>query len=154
MLNQMTEKDAEEVGIPEHERSADRVKGNNAPPAKAVWRHFINVELPNGDEVGVVVPWDFPGQGAPSAQMAEAERAADSVFIALLTRLTLEGRAVSHKVRPNYAPAVFAPEPEAKAAKVSKRRLVDSMRRLFHANRIHVDTKDRKGREGHVITIV
>jgi hypothetical protein len=47
-LNQMAEKDAEAVGIPEHERSAyfrvDRVKGNNAPPSKAVWRHFVNVE--------------------------------------------------------------------------------------------------------------
>ena len=38
MLNQMMEKDAEEVGIPEHERSTyfrvDRVKGNNAPPSQ------------------------------------------------------------------------------------------------------------------------
>ena len=69
MLNQMMAKDAEEVGIPEHERGyyfrVDRVKGNN-PPSKAVWRRFVNVELPNTDEVGVVEPWDFPGQGEAS----------------------------------------------------------------------------------------
>ena len=63
MLNQMREKDAADVGIPEHERTAyfrvDRVKGNNSPPRQAVWRRFVNVELPNTDEVGVVVPWLF-----------------------------------------------------------------------------------------------
>ena len=86
--------------------------------------------------------------------MAEAEKAADHVFLALLTRLTLDGRAVSHKVGPNYAPAVFAQEPEAKSASVSKRRLVDAMRRLFHGKRIRAEVRDRKGRESHVITLV
>ena len=79
MLNQMPEKEADEVGVPEHERSmyfrVDRVKGNNAPPEKAVWRRFINVELPNCDDVGVVVPWDYPGQGnSPGQGRARARR--------------------------------------------------------------------------------
>jgi hypothetical protein len=71
MLNLMTKTDAEGVGIPEFERASyfrvDRVKGNNAaPPSAAIWRKFVNVDLPNSDEVGVVVPWEFPGQGAAS----------------------------------------------------------------------------------------
>jgi hypothetical protein len=46
-----------------------------------VWRRFVNVELPNSDEVGVVVAWEFPGQDSPSAEMAQAERAAEAMFM-------------------------------------------------------------------------
>jgi RecA-family ATPase len=143
MLNQMTEKEAQDVGIPEHERTAyfrvDRVKGNNAPLSKPVWRRFVSVELPNSDEVGVVVPWNFPGQGAPSPEMATAERAAEAVFLSLLARLTLEGRTVSASAGSNYAPNLFYQEPEAKAGKIGKRVLADAMRRLFATNRIRVE---------------
>jgi RecA-family ATPase len=157
MLNQMTEKDAEAVGIQEHERTSyfrvDRVKGNNAPPAKAVWRRFVNVELPNTDEVGVAVPWDFPGQGTPSPEMTAAEQAADVVFMQLLVRLTMEGRTVSEKSGANYAPHVFSQEREAKAAKLGKRPLAEAMRRLFRAKRIRVELSDRKGREVHRLVV-
>ena len=62
VLNQKTSKDAENFGVPEHERASyfrvDRVKGNKAPPSKAVWRHFVSVALMNEDEVcrGAVAP--------------------------------------------------------------------------------------------------
>jgi hypothetical protein len=155
MLNQMTAKDAEEVGIPEHERGyyfrVDRVKGNNAPPSKAVWRRFVNVELPNTDEVGVVEPWDFPGQGEASPQKTEAERTADHVFTQLLMRFTLEGRTVSDSAGANYAPHAFAQEPEARVAKISKRRLVESMRRLFAAKRIRVERVSVGGHQRHAL---
>ena len=97
MLNLMTKTDAEGVGIPEFERASyfrvDRVKGNNAaPPSAAIWRKFVNVDLPNSDEVGVVVPWEFPGQGAaPSPEKAEAERKVEHVFLALLLRIHERG---------------------------------------------------------------
>jgi hypothetical protein len=78
VLNQMTTKEAETAGIEGHERHSyfrvDTVKRNNAPPSRAVWRRFLNVLLPNTDYVGVVVPWAFPGQEAPSAEMTAAER--------------------------------------------------------------------------------
>jgi hypothetical protein len=155
MLNQMTETDAGAVGVPEHERTSyfrvDRVKGNNAPPAKAVWRRFVNVELPNTDEVGVVVPWDFPGQGAPSPEMTAAEQAADTIFMQLLARLTLEGRTVSDKAGTNYAPHVFSQEQEAKGAKIGKRPLADAMRRLFAAKRIRVEHRSQKGRVAYCL---
>ena len=157
MLNQMTDQDAEAVGVPEHERTSyfrvDRVKGNNAPPAKAVWRKFVNVELPNTDEVGVVAPWDFPGQGRPSPEMTAAEQAADSVFMQLLVRLTMEGRTVSDKAGTNYAPHVFSLEREAKAARVGKRPLADAMRRLFASKRIRVEQSERKGRVAYCLVV-
>jgi RecA-family ATPase len=155
VLNQMTEQDAEAVGVPEHERTSyfrvDRVKGNNAPPAKAVWRRFVNVELPNTDEVGVIAPWDFPGQGATTPEMTAAEQAADSVFMQLLVRLTMEGRTVSDKAGTNYAPHVFSQEREAKAARIGKRPLADAMRRLFANKRIRIEQSERKGRVAYCL---
>jgi hypothetical protein len=155
MLNQMTERDAEAAGIPEHERTAyfrvDKVKGNNSPAAKAVWRRFVNVDLPNTDEVGVVVPWDFPGQGAPSEQMAAAEQAAENLFTQLLARFTLQGRLVSDRAGSNYAPLLFSREAEAKATKIGKEALAAAMRRLFAKNRIRVDASGKGGRHVHWI---
>ena len=125
MLNQMGAKEAGEVGIQEHDRTSyfrvDRVKGNNAPPEKAVWRRFVTIDLPNGDSVGVVAPWLFPGQDLPSAEMTEAHQKADILFMALLARLTLNGRTVSDKSGVNHAPLVFSREPEAKTAKIGKK---------------------------------
>jgi RecA-family ATPase len=150
MLNQMTAKDAESAGIQEHERGSyfrvDRVKGNNAPPTKAVWRHFINVDLPNEDEVGVVVSWAFPGQDTPSDAMRAAEKLAEDTFLTLLARFTLQGRKASDRVGVNYAPHVFAREAEAKAAKVSKAALAEAMRRLFKDNRICVEERGSGGK--------
>jgi AAA domain len=157
MLNQMTERDAETAGIPEHERAAyfrvDRVKGNNSPAAKAVWRRFVNVDLPNTDEVGVVVPWEFPGQGAPSEQMAAAEQAAESLFMDQLARFTLQGRTVGDRAGSNHAPLLFSREAEAKAAKIGKEPLAAAMRRLFAKNRIRVEASGKGGRRIHCIVI-
>jgi hypothetical protein len=153
MLNQMTERDAESAGIPEHERTAyfriDRVKGNNSPAAKAVWRRFVNVELPNTDEVGVVVPWEFPGQSSPSPEMAAAEHAAETLFMQLLARFTLQGRNVGHNKGSRYAPALFVGEVEAKASKTGKEALAAAMRRLFAKGRIRVETS---GKSGHRVS--
>ena len=58
VLNVMNENEAQALSIPIHERTlyvrVDRGKGNFAPPGKAKWVHLVNVDLPNGDEVGVV----------------------------------------------------------------------------------------------------
>jgi hypothetical protein len=148
MLNLMTKADAEGVGIPEFERTSyfrvDRVKGNNAaPPSAAIWRKFVNVDLPNSDEVGVVVPWEFPGQGAaPSPQKAEAERKVEAVFLTLLDRFATDGRNVSDR-GPTSAPALFAKEPEARAAKLGKAPLAEAMRRLFASAKIRMEPYGR-----------
>ena len=149
MLNQMRAKDADDVGIPEHERTSyfrvDRVKGNNSPPDKAVWRRFVNVELPNTDEVGVVVPWLFPGQGLTIGRNDRGRALADRLFMQLLVRLTLNGRTVSDRAGINYAPAVFSREAEAKAAKLGKKPLVEAMLRLSRPGRIRVESTGEGG---------
>jgi RecA-family ATPase len=160
MLNFMSKPDAEGVGIAELERTSyfrvDRAKANNSPPAKsATWRKFINVDLPNSDEVGVIIPWDFPSQdGPPSPEKAEAERKAEHVFLGLLARFTLAGRVVNDRSGPANAPSVFAKEREAKMAKVGKSALADAMRRLFEKGQIRVEDYDHKGRQAFKIVAI
>jgi AAA domain len=63
VLNTMTRDEAARIGI-ENPRSYFRVyqgKSNHAPPAEhSTWYRLANVSLANGDDVGVVVPWQWP----------------------------------------------------------------------------------------------
>ena len=144
MLNVMGPKDAENAGVMDIERTnyfrIDRAKANYSGPAKtATWRQFVNVDLPNGDGVGVVTPWLFPGQdGTPSPERAETERRAEHVFLEILRRLSLAGRFVGERGAHN-APHVFAKEREAKMAKVGKAALDAAMRRLFDKGKIRIE---------------
>jgi RecA-family ATPase len=158
ILNFMSKADAEGAGIAELERTSyfrvDRAKANNSPPAKsATWRKFINVDLPNSDEVGVIIPWEFPGQGSATPERAEAERKAEHIFMELLTRFTLADRTVTDSPSPGYAPTVFAREREAKLAKVAKGALADAMRRLFEVGKIKNETFGPPSRERRRIVI-
>jgi RecA-family ATPase len=140
LFNRMSVAEGLAVNIPEYERAnyfrVDRGKGNYSPAAKALWRRFVNVELPNGDEVGVVTAWNYPGQGLSATETAELERVAEFVFLQLLNRYTLNGQAISDKRKGNYAPRVFAEEQEAKLARLTPSMLEAAMRRLFATNRI------------------
>jgi hypothetical protein len=65
----------------------------------------------------------------------------------LLTRFSQQNRNVSDKLNAsNYAPAMFASQPEAKAAHVSKAAFAAAMERLFAAHKIHVETYGRPSR--------
>ena len=158
MLNHMAPNDARDLAIAEHERTSyfrvDKVKGNNAPPSKAVWRRFVNVELPNADDVGVVEPWNFPGQGEQTEAMRVAEQQAETIFLQLMARFCLEGREVNDRLGSKYAPLLFSREPEARSAKVGKRALEEAMRRLFVARRIRVEKVTRRGRNEHLLVVV
>jgi len=159
ILNFLSKADAEGAGVPELERTSyfriDRGKGNYSAPAKnAVWRKFTSVDLPNGDNVGVVIPWTFPGaDGQPSPEKAEADRKAENVFLDILRRLTLAGRTVSER-GPNNAPHVFSHEREAKLTKVGKSALAAAMRRLFDAGRIRIESYSSAGHQANKIVEV
>jgi hypothetical protein len=56
------------------------------------------------------------------------------IFIGILARLTREGRKVGHSPGPNYAPSVFAKEPEATG--LTKERLGVAMAELFKLGKI------------------
>ena len=117
------------------------------PPAtKATWRKFENVELLNGDQVGVVTPWDFPGQGADTPKKAAANQKAEYVFLQLLDKFAARGINVGVSPGPNYAPTRFASEREAKTARLGKAALKEAMSRLLDSGRIR--TEEDPGKRG------
>jgi RecA-family ATPase len=86
----------------------------------------------------------LPVAGASGLDKLARESRADMIFMDLLRRFADQGQNVSHKKpAPNYAPAAFARETEAKAQKFRKSELEDAMRRLFAANRIMIETYGR-----------
>jgi RecA-family ATPase len=150
VLNRMNEKDAEAAGCTEPERLSrfrvDRAKGNYSPAQAATWRQFVSVELANGDDVGVVAPWNFPGQGERTPEKAAADQKAEHVFLQLLDKFLARGINVSAKVGPNYAPSKFAEEREATTVKVAKAALKGAMNRLLDAGRIRAEPFGRGDR--------
>ena len=142
VLNPMSAADAAKIGINELQRTShfrvDRGKANYAKPAdSAIWRKFESVILPNGDDVGVVTPWQFPDEG--SLDFTDGAQEDNLLFLAILDRFAAQGRWVNPTSGANYAPHAFAKEPEAKAAGATKHRLVAAMRRLFAAKHIRVE---------------
>jgi hypothetical protein len=109
----------------------------------------VSVELPNTDNVGVVEPWDFPGQGTATPEKAAADQRAEQVFLALLDKFLARNVNVSASNGPNYAPAKFAGEREATAAKVPKAALKAAMTRLLDAGRIRSEPIGRADRSSH-----
>jgi hypothetical protein len=93
----MPEKMAIEHGIQPHERSAylriDRAKGNNSRIKPPRWVTFVNQPLPQGDDVGVLIPWKPPALDGNSEVMEWAE----NVFLAILARFNAEGRRPSDR---------------------------------------------------------
>jgi RecA-family ATPase len=150
VLNRMNERDAESAGCTETERLSrfrvDRAKGNYSPAQAATWRQFLSVELANGDDVGVVAPWHFPGQGENTPEKAAADQKAEHVFLQLLDKFLARNMNVSANSGHNYAPAKFAEEQEARIAKISKAALKAAMRRLLDAGRIRTEPIGRGDR--------
>jgi hypothetical protein len=91
-----------EHGIQPHERSAylriDRAKGNNSRIKPPRWVTFVNQPLPQGDDVGVLIPWKPPALDGNSEVMEWAE----NVFLAILARFNAEGRRPSDRKGVNY----------------------------------------------------
>ena len=65
VLNRMTVSEAEMPGVPPEERRLyiriDKDKANLGPPGKANWIRLLGAQLPNGDNVQVATPWEYPG---------------------------------------------------------------------------------------------
>jgi RecA-family ATPase len=150
VLNRMSEKDASDAGLDEAERlkrfRVDRAKGNYSAAGAATWRQFVNIELLNGDEVGVVAPWDFPGQGEATPERTAADQKADLVFLQILGKYISRGMRVTATSGTTYAPPQFAEEAEAKVAKVGKAQLRLAMKRLLDSGRITTEASGRTDR--------
>jgi hypothetical protein len=107
VLNVMSRDEAEKHRIPEHERRlyvrVDIDKANNSPPQAAAWLRIANVPLPNGDEVGVVEPWVYPGAAGPDDPTRTAAEA---------------GRYLVHDASAPVHPAGAVRQPPAKSGEL------------------------------------
>jgi RecA-family ATPase len=82
----------------------------------------------------------LPVSSTGSLDKLATERQVEDLFLKLLARFASQGRHLSDRsAANNYAPAEFSKEPEAKSAGIKKAALESAMRRLFAANRIHVE---------------
>jgi hypothetical protein len=118
----------------------DHGKANYLPPAiRSRWFQLKSVQLLNGESVGTVVPWTFPGQHAAASPAKEvADKRADALFLQLLTRLNAAGMEVTATMSRSGAPEIFARQPEAKKERVSKNAFAEAMDRLLANGGIHV----------------
>lgn len=83
VYNRMTEEEASAAGVPHDQRGfyfrTQNDKANLAPPEKAEWFRMNNVDLANGDQVGVACPWKWPElfEGVSTAKVREVQSAVD-----------------------------------------------------------------------------
>ena len=85
---------------------------------------------------GVFVPRDQPTVGF-FGKIAAQDRA-DEVFLSLVQAFTAEGRAITDKTGPTFAPAVFAKDPRSQG--IVGKGFDAAMRRLFASGKIRVET--------------
>ena len=89
----------------------------------------------------------LPEASASGLDKLAREAKADEIFIALLKRFISQGRNVGDKRNsPNYAPAMFAKEPEAKDVKMRKSDFEAAMLRVFKDNKICAEPYGRTDR--------
>jgi hypothetical protein len=84
VYNRMSKEEAEAAGIEPANRGfyfrTQNDKANLAPPEGADWFRMNNVDLPNGDSVGVACPWQWPDafEGLSTRDLYEAQLAIDA----------------------------------------------------------------------------
>lgn len=99
----------------------------------------------------VVLRWQrglfLPEAGISNLDKAARDAKADELFLELLRRFSAQGRNLSDKpTANNYGPTEFAKEADAKSNGVRKADLEAAMRRLFAADKIHVENYGRPAR--------
>lgn len=108
-------------------RTLSTEKNNYGPLAPALTLKWQN---------GLFLPVN--SSGVDQTVRREAEADVDRLFMALLTKLTANGRSVTDKAGTSYAPAILAKCEGARG--VTKQALAMSMQRLLHSGRIRIET--------------
>ena len=114
VLNVMTKDEGKTADVGNHRSyfRADDGKPNLAPPAdKASWFRFVSIALGNGDNVGVVEPWQYPDafdgvtvsslraaqEAVSNGRWRENSQATDWVGIPIANALGLDPTNEAHK---------------------------------------------------------
>jgi hypothetical protein len=81
VFNRMTKEEGEKLGVAEEEVRfffrVDNDKANLAPPGATTWYRMNNVDLDNGDSVGVACPWRAPDvfEGITTSHLMRVQKA-------------------------------------------------------------------------------
>jgi hypothetical protein len=142
MLDLMTVEEAEKAGVEEYERErhvkvTPAKRNYSATSAPPQWIRIENLIINNGDDVGVIGPWEWPGHD-PAAFEAAVQRA-ERVFLEVMPRLKNRGQRLSNKKGINYAPKVLMAEPEAEESRVNETSLAEAMKRLLDKGILRVE---------------
>jgi hypothetical protein len=155
MLDLMTVEEAEKAEIKEYERErhvkvTPAKRNYSATAAPSEWIRIENLDIANGDDVGVVIPWTWPG--SDPAEFEAAVQRAEQVFIEVMPRSQKRGQRLSNKKGVNYAPKLLLQEPEAKEARVNETSLAEAMKRLIERGVIQVSVL--AGGKTHELVVV
>jgi RecA-family ATPase len=129
--------DGQDTGL----RQLDFMKNNYGPISASVTLQWKTI-----GQAGVYLPVS----SGSSLDRVASDAKAEHVFLDLLRSFTSEGREVSHKIGPSFAPAQFAQTTAAQKLgnneKARKRALTGAMNRLFEAKKIKTDDYGRPSR--------
>ena len=123
------------------ERVLEVMKSNYGPPGESIGLRWQN---------GLFVPTD----DVHWIDKRAAASVAEALFLSLLQRFERQDRNVSDKpTAPNYAPTMFAREPEAKEKRLKKAAFTSAMGALFNAGKIHLETYGRAARPAQKLAV-
>jgi hypothetical protein len=118
VLNTMSKGEADKIGIDDVDRRLhfriDSGKANMAPPSAARWRKFEGIDLPNGDNVGVVTRWTYPTE-----TVAEVPDAVCTQIQTEVGKTEYRAAAQSHQWVGKLVARVFRLDPTTKAGKAA-----------------------------------
>jgi hypothetical protein len=157
MLDLMTVEEADKAGIEDYEREryvkvTPAKRNYSATAAPPQWIRIENLIISNGDDVGVVTPWEWPGHD-PAAFEAAVQRA-EGVFLEVATNMIKLGKRLSDKAGRNFAPNLIAETPEAKEMRVNETILKAAMERLIKEGRVEVFDGYKNGKPVHELLVV
>lgn len=131
--------------------------GNSTIEPDADLRSLSTVKANYGKSGGeIVIRWrdgrfvpEHPGTGLSSLEAGAARNRADRVFLALLATYSTDGRKVSSKPGPTYAPRVFANDGRSEG--ITAKGFLDAMNRLFEQGAIrNIETGPPSTRRSHI----
>jgi RecA-family ATPase len=150
MLDLMTTEEAERAEVEDYERErhvkvTPAKRNYSATAAPPQWIRIENLIISNGDDVGVVTPWEWPSSD-PAAVEANVLRA-QQVFLEAAWRLIeIDKVRLSDRAGKNYAPTILAATGEAKEARIAKGALEEAMKRLIRTGWLEVFDGRMNGR--------
>jgi hypothetical protein len=153
MLDLMTVEEAEKAEVEDYERErhvkvTPAKRNYSATAAPPQWIKIQNLIINNGDDVGVVTPWEWPGQD-PAAFEAAVQRS-ETLLLEIMPQMQKRGQRLSDKRGINFAPKLVAETPEAKEMRVNETFLTEATKRLIASGRIQI----RDDWRGHEILVV